>query len=121
MADVVLQSVVVWAAGELFSGTRPRHEDGRGLPRVETVIFREECFRLQYEATCELQVFRGVLPVGMPVSELSSAERGRGRGHGGEVGQGGHPANWVCSLIKSKAGELRGCPVALHINDLSAF
>lgn len=46
------------------------------------------------------------------------------RGHGRVASDGGgglHPANWVCSLINSKAGELRGCPVALHINDLSAF
>lgn len=56
-------------------------------------------------------------PVQMLASKLSSAERGHGRIASG----GGHTANWVCSLINSKAGELRGCPVALHINDLSAF
>lgn len=31
------------------------------------------------------------------------------RGEAGEEG-GGHPANWVCSLINSKAGKLRAAP-----------
>lgn len=62
----------------------------------------------------------------MPESEREDAA-GKCGEEGGVVvggwvgGWRGHPANWVCSLIKLDAGELRGLPVALHINDRSAF
>lgn len=64
-------------------------------------------------------MWRRASAVEMLASKLSSVLRGD---MAGQQAMGGlHPANWVCSLINSKAGELRGCPVALHINDVSAF